>query len=486
MLSIAILSLCCTVVTDADIKQPQREPEKTERQTAAVGASERVSTVVSGFTDVLVDGENCRGAHVSTRPHNRKVVYHASSGTWFVFYGTGHWTEKLGEVGTEREMIGWRASKDGESFGSLTPAVVGNGHSSSTDVLLAGDRIFVTQTRWGFWRQKAGIPWKQDGKVYYHRGKSDRPMFFVPFEVFPFDIAGDLLIAGKPTQVLPGDKHIGHAGPHYGSITRDTDGHLWVAARVAADAKGLATWVARTSRPKDIRDWQPYHTLFQSSGTGTHAPQIIALDEGRVACVLFTQHEKRTSVYLYDPETETWGNPHVIGAGSQSKRASAVFDPGGRRLHVVYTDALGDARHRVLTGPYGPGDWSPSLEQRGALVARGAGANQGDDDLSLAADRSRNPAPLALIHRGQDLRLHLRYFDGAEWSPKDVKVGLQDSRFICDEASTVADFSHGLGFVYWCQWDDPKAKERHNGIGQLRFGLVKEVAALFEECDRGT
>lgn len=37
--------------------------------------------------DVLVDGENCRGAHVSTRPHNRKVIYHKGSDTWSVING---------------------------------------------------------------------------------------------------------------------------------------------------------------------------------------------------------------------------------------------------------------------------------------------------------------------------------------------------------------------------------------------------------------
>ena len=56
-----------------------------------------------GVTDVLVDGDNCRGAHVTTRPHNRKVAYHMPSKTWFVFYGTGHWMDKLGDAGVEKE-----------------------------------------------------------------------------------------------------------------------------------------------------------------------------------------------------------------------------------------------------------------------------------------------------------------------------------------------------------------------------------------------
>jgi len=33
-----------------------------------------------GVTDVLIDGENCRGAHITTRPHNREVVYTDSVG----------------------------------------------------------------------------------------------------------------------------------------------------------------------------------------------------------------------------------------------------------------------------------------------------------------------------------------------------------------------------------------------------------------------
>ena len=435
-----------------------------------------------GVTDVLVDGENCRGAHVATRPHNRKVVYHAPSGTWFVFHGTGHWIDKLGDDGLEKEMIAWRSSKDGETFSDLASAVVGNGHSSSADVLLMGDRIYVSHARFGYWRSKEGIPALVDGKPIWHRDRIDpeKPNFHSPYEVFPFDIVGDGLVAGVESEALPGDRHVGHAGPHYGSLTRDTNGYIWAAAR--ALAKGhLSTWVSRTSRPDDITSWEPYTILFESAGPGTHAPQIISLDEGRVACVLFTKYEQRTAVYLYDPDSQTWGEPHIIGKGYQSKRACAVFDPGSRRLHVVYTDAVGDARHRALAAPYSPESWSPPLDKQGNLVAEKAGANKGDDDLSLSANLSRNPAPLALVHRGPDLRLHLRYYDGENWSPKDVNIGLQDPVWNCDEASAVVDFSHGLGFVYWCQWKDAKIREQKNGIGQLRFCLVRDVAVLFAD-----
>ena len=453
----------------------------------SVGTIQTISGLemkMPGVTDVLVDGENCRGAHVTTRPHNRKVVYHSPSRTWFIFHGTGHWIDKLGDAGLEQEVIAWRKSRDGETFSELASAVVGNGHSSSADVLLVGDRIYLSHARFGYWRSKEGIPALVDGKPIWHRDRinPEKPNFYSPYEVFPFDLTDDRLVAGKVSEALPGDEHVGHAGPHYGSITRDTNGYLWAAARAltktGADGH-LATWVARTSRPDDISAWEPHTVLFESAGPGTHAPQIVSLDEGRVACVLFTKHEQRTAVYLYDPDAQTWSEPQVIGKGYESKRACAVFDPGSRRLHVVYTDSVGDARHRALTAPYGSEDWFPSLNEQGTLVAEKAGANKGDDDLSLAVDLSRNPAPLALVHRGPDLHLHLRYYDGRKWSPRDVRIGLQDTAWSCDEASAVIDFSQGLGFVYWCQSKDTKVRKERDGIGQLRFCLVKDVAALF-------
>ncbi|MFC1558327.1 hypothetical protein ACFL40_03130 [candidate division KSB1 bacterium] len=463
---IIILILMIVLILAACIKQSEK----------SVGIKKNIE---ANITDVLVDGENCRGAHVSTRPHNRKVVYHIPTKTWFVFYGTGHWMEKLGEDGGQKEFIAWRSSVNGKTFSSFSPAIVGNGHSSSTDVLLVSNRIYIVNTRWGFWRKKAGIPWKQDGKIYYHRGTPDRPLFYVPYEIFLFDIVDGRLTAGEKAEALPGDQHVRHAGPHYGSITRDTNGYIWAAARALTGEKGLATWVARTCRPDDIMDWKPYHSLFKSSGPGSHAPQIIALDEEKVVCVLFAKYEKMTMVFLFNPDSGNWEKPHIIGKGYQSKRASAVFDPGSKRLHVVYTDSAGDARHRALSSPYSPDNWSPSLNQPGILVAKNAGTNKGDDDLSLSANLSKNPAPLALVHRGPDLHLHLKYYDGNQWSPKDIKAGLQDPEWICDEASAIADFSNGLGFLYWSGWKDPEIRKEKDNIGQLRFCLIKDVESLF-------
>jgi hypothetical protein len=83
------------------------------------------------------------------------------------------------------------------------------------------------------------------------------------------------------------------------------------------------------------------------------------------------------------------------------------------------------------------------------------------------------------VHRAPNLHLHLKYYDGDEWLPKDVKIGTQDQELTCDEASTVVDFSHGLGFLYWCKWKDPSVAEEKNLVGQMRFCLVRDVAGLF-------
>ncbi|MDY6853850.1 MAG: hypothetical protein SWO11_03945 [Thermodesulfobacteriota bacterium] len=435
-----------------------------------------------GITDVLVDGKNCRSAHITTRPHNRKVLYHEPSRIWFIFYGTGHWIENLGEAGLKKEKIMWRASNDGQTFSSPISAVVGNGHSSSTDVLLVGDLIYLIQSRFGYWRSKEDIPALLNGNPIWHPSRIDRekPNYYSPYEVFPFCIADKRLVAGKAVVALPGDAHIGHIGPHYGSITRDTNGYLWIAARVLIKANGnLATWVSRSTRPDDISTWRPHTVLFESAGPGTHAPQILALDKGYVACVIFTKYEQITAVYIYNPDQQSWSDRQIIGRGYKSKRACAVFDSNSERLHVVYTDEEGDARHRVLSKPYADVNWSPPLSEFGVLVARKAGVTKGDDDLTLSIDLSKKPAPLALVHRGPDHRLHLRYYDGKNWLSKDVKIGLQDRAMSCDEASAVVDFTHGLGVLYWCQWKDPKVRKLKDSIGQLRFTLVKDVAALF-------
>ena len=447
-------------------------------------AAEPPTRASSGVIDVLVDGEHCRGAHVSTRPHNRKVVYHEDSGTWFVFYGTGHWTEAEGEAGAAKENLLWRASADGGvTWGPAQLASDGNGHSSSACAVLWGDRVFLSNTRWGYWRRKAGIPALIDGKAFYKSSKPGVAMYYVPYDVHAFRIeGGKLLPDGGPYEALPGDQHVMHAGPHYGSMCRDGNGYLWVAARaLMGDPPTLAAWVARSTGPDDPSAWEPHSVIYHSPGPGTVAPQVVALAGGRVGCMVYSKHDKATYFLLFDAESGVWSEPLVVGRESgRSKRTCAAVDPGTGRLHFVYIDENEDARHRYCEAPYGPGDWVPAPEEPGVLVARSAGSNSADDDLTLSVRGSKSPAPLALVHRGTDQRLHLKYYDGTAWHPQDVPIGLQDPKFTCDEATAIEDFSHGLGFAYWCRWADRAEDERHNSIGMIRFCRVDDVAALFE------
>lgn len=450
-----------------------------------------VSAQTANVMDVLVDSVHCRGAHVSTRPHNRKVIYHEGSDTWYVFYGTGHWmeTDPSNESLADQELIAWRSSTDsGATWSDHIAAIAGNGHSSSSCAILAGNTIYMSNMRWHYWRQLAGVPYEENGRIYYHRSKPDTFMFYAPYEVFPFQIESGNLVLGQPSEALPGDQHVMHAGPHYGSMTRDSNGYLWVAARALTPASGGGTsfdvWVARSLRPDDPTEWQPHTVVFQGAGGGSVAPQVVALSSGRVACVIHAKYEAMTTVALYNPVGGTWSFPQRIGSGTGSKRTCAVFDPGSERLHVVYTDSAGDARHRACTAPYDSSNWSPPLSEPGAVVARQAGTNQGDDDLTLSVDRSQNPAPLALVHRGPDLRLHLSYYNGAIWGPGDVKIGSQDPRFTCDEATAVEDFSQGLGFLYWARWANAADDEQHHSIGHMRFCLVRDVASLFGRFGR--
>lgn len=366
------------------------------RNNHADAGHRRFGTVPGAGRDRHAGGRHeLPGWHVSTRPHNRKVVYHAPSKSWFVFHGTGAWADKTNHQDFSREIIAWRRSGDGVRFTPLAQATVGNGHTSSVDVVLAGDRVYLTAARFSYWRTKAGIPWMLKGKPFFHPDNRNLngANYQCPFEVFPFDIAGGSLSAGQPVAALPGDAHMGNEGPHYGSLTRDTSGYFWAAARSMAGLDGrFVTWVTRTTRPDDITAWQPHTVMFKSNGPGTHAPQIIALDQGRVALILFVKNELRTSVYLYDPRSHAWGSPHVLSGGYESKRASAVFDPGSRRLHIVYTDNAGDARHRAWAAPYDGASFSPPLDQPGTMVAPKAGANPGDDDLSLSANLAESRA----------------------------------------------------------------------------------------------
>ena len=116
--------------------------------------NENPSTI--GLKPVVIDDRNIKGVHVTTRPHNRKIIYYG--GYWFVFYGHGD------KDADGRHRISWRSSQDGINWSERHTAFEGNSHSSSLDVLLTGDRITALISRPDFYREKAGVPELRAGK----------------------------------------------------------------------------------------------------------------------------------------------------------------------------------------------------------------------------------------------------------------------------------------------------------------------------------
>jgi len=102
---------------------------------------------------------------------------------------------------------------------------------------------------------------------------------------------------------------------------------------------------------------------------------------------------------------------------SEGEVASLVFDPGSKRLHLVYLDPNGDLRHRSLFPPYRPNNWIPKLGggSKGYPVAKGV------DDFALSIDKSKNPARLIVVYirKGEVLR---RDYDGVVWSDREFKL----------------------------------------------------------------
>lgn len=393
---------------------------------------------------VLIEGENIRGFHVSTRPHNRKVIYDPRSGYRFVFYGHG------GKDPDGRYRISWRSSKDGLKWSDAHTAFEGNAHSSSTDVLLTKDKISMLIFRPHYYRRKAGLPEVREGRAWYDCPEDN---FFLPYEICQYKIQNGDLIPGKIFTVMAGSAF--DRRPHYGSLTRDSKGYFWVGARALSDdgREQFEAWVSRSVQADDISEWQSPQVLYQAKGEGTLTVQVVALDEGRVYCVLFSQPDVGIYGTLYDPQRSQWESPYLISEGNAaSKRAVASFDPGSRRLHLVYIDNAGTLRHKILAAPYRQEDWSPKAgihvpgTEIAANVTTGCGIN---DNISISIDTSRSPAPLVVAYHQQTPHYKLRRYNGRAWDREEIPIGMQDSTRYVDEISLIRNFSDKLGLIYY-------------------------------------
>lgn len=417
-----------------------------------------LSLISKGITPVILDDENFIGFHVTTRPHNRKVIYHATSGYWFVFYGHG----RKDPDGVFRTS--WRSSKDGINWSRRHTAYEGNAHSSSLDVLLSGNKITALIYRPQYHREKAGIPFLRDGKLWYQR-QDDFPL---PYEIQQYRTDNGRLLSDTIYSVMRGSFF--NAFAHYGSLTQDSEGFFWVGARavINKEKRPFQAWVARSSKENDISAWGPHHILFKASSKGTITVQVIALDDARVFAVIFSKSDAKVYGSLYDPSAGKWESPYVISEGnSRSKRAVTSFDPGTKRLHLVYINNSGALMHKILSTPYREQDWKPQAgnESRGIMIVSNVIAKpEKDDNISLSIDTSKTPAPLVVAYHKDTPHYYLRRYNGKAWEKKDFPIGIHKSNQYVDEISLIRDFSERLGLIYYVL---PNKKQYQKG--ELHF-----------------
>lgn len=414
------------------------------------------STIHHLSQSVIVDDGNVRRMHVSTRPHNHKVVYHKDGGYWYVFYGHGD------KDSDGKHRTSWRTSKDGNQWSERHTAFEGNSHSSSVDVLLTDKKIAVLFFRPHYYREKAGIPEVRDGKEWFDRPDED---FYLPYEIQQYDIKDGDLIPGSVYPVMHGTAF--HGRPHYGSLTMDTSGYFWVGARaMSAPGEPYQAWVVRSSKANDISAWESDTVLLKNSKEGSMTVQVVALDEGKVYAVIFSQSDAKIYGSLYDPRNGTWETPFAISEGnSQSKRAVAAFDSMGRKLHLVYIDNAGALRHKTLLYPYRKQDWVPNAGNKTPgimIVPDVVTERRADNNISLSIDNSKSPAHLIAAYHKKTPHYYMRWFDGVQWQKEEYPIGIHNRSRNADEISMIRDYSEELGLLYYVYHD-----LHHNG--ELHF-----------------
>jgi hypothetical protein len=405
---------------------------------------------------VVVDKSNVRRRHVSTRPHNRKIIYYPAGGYWFVFYGHGD------KDPDGKHRISWRSSNDGIRWSKRHTAFEGNSHSSSVDVLLSGDRVIMLVFRPHYYREKAAIPEFRNGKQWYDRPEED---FFLPYEICQLRIKGGDLIPGPIYTVMNGTAFKGR--PHYGSLVQDSEGYFWVGARAFTDGvkSPYQVWVARSQRKNDISKWQSHDVIFTTTRSGTVVVQLVALDMGRVFAVIFSSGERKIYGTLYDPSKGQWDHPYVVAEGNgESKRPVALFDPGSERMHLVTIDNSGALRHKILKAPFGIHDWTPAagMEIPGIMIVRDIRTSPSmDNNISLAIDTSRIPAPMIAAYHKETPHYYLRRYNGQRWEETEYPVGIRDEHRYADEISLIKDYSVKLGMIYYVMPSEGERGELH-------------------------
>ena len=375
-----------------------------------------------------------RGGHLTTRAHNRHLVYHAPTDTWYAFVGTARAIVKKAP-GANALFT----SSDGAAWRLRHVFCRGYGTSSSQDALLAGDTIYLLHwpNDWQKWDQRyGGTP-------------GEYPVHYKVRAYTPGKAAGGRLTFRDHTAI----RCTNHQLHFYGSIAHGTDGYLWVGSRFYDKAVERATMacITRSARPDDPSAWLEPVEIGRRRGNSV-APDLSPLPNGRMIAINhyspFSAKSGKAVIAAAtcDPGKGKWSAETAVALGNAARRLRglAEFDPGSGRLHLVYPDRRGDIRHKILSAPYRRGDWSPKagVDVPGRLVARGT-----DDDLSIALDGSRSPATIALVYR-RGRTVYRKDYDGANWSAEERPIVRLADAEGSTELSLNLDGSKKLGLLF--------------------------------------
>jgi hypothetical protein len=357
-----------------------------------------------------------RAAHSLTRGHNRKVVYDATHGHWYVF-----WLRNDGEptYDAETEGVVYQASSDGLTW--TEPVVVEPGQLggiTAWDVIRHDGRLFLL----GLTKH----PDPAEGTIKY----AVRELGINP--------DGSLTI-GAPQVVHDnsgGDSTTVH---FYGSLLRDGEGYFWVAARVGDSSPNTHADVIRSTQPDSILAWgpsgavgpaangewvDPYAKSERSMLRGTIANRLLDLGphgvglitynkaDGREAApagrILFVRNPTRThdgweptSLVLTERANQFIRQGSRAGADPSrldDRRFAAVVDPATQIIHVAYVAGDSDGpdnavlRYFTLAPPYGMADKSDETVLVNAEV----------DGVHLSMDTRTSAATLYLFYVAND------------------------------------------------------------------------------------
>ncbi|MFQ6040253.1 MAG: hypothetical protein ACE5PV_05305, partial [Candidatus Poribacteria bacterium] len=364
-----------------------------------------MSTSTSNPVDVLVVG---KGGHLTTRSHNRHLIYYAATGTWYAFVGTGKALVK--EAAGANALF---SSRDGKSWKLEHLFCRGYGTSSSQDALLVGENIYL-------------LHWPNDWQKWDERYGGTPGEYPVEYKVRTYELSKTSegrLVYRDYTAI-----HCTNYRIHfYGSIARGTDGYMWIGSRFASKTAEESTmaYVTRSMRPDDVSAWLKPVEIGRRRGNSV-APDLSALDNGRVIAINhyspFSEKDGRATIAasLYEPNFSQWSKEYKVALGNTARRLRGVaeFDLGSKRLHLLYPDERGDIRHKILSAPYGPDNWSPKASENipGELVVTGT-----DDDLTIALDYSRSPATITIVYR-KDGTVYRKDYDGEKWLNNDTPL----------------------------------------------------------------